>query len=155
MVELDAAGRAIGLEEKPIRPRSPFAVTGLYFYDQQVVDIAAGLEPSARGELEITDVNRTYLEQGELSVELLGRGTAWLDTGTQESLMQASSYVQAIEERQGTMIGCLEEIAFQRGYISADDLAAEADRMGSSRYGQYLRRVLDETRERAGFTPDS
>lgn len=149
VVEMDADGRVIGLEEKPQRPRSHYAVTGLYFYDNDVVDIAAGLRPSARGELEITDVNRAYLARNALQVEILGRGTAWLDTGTQESLMQASHYVQAIEERQGTMIGCLEEIAFQRQYITADQLAAIAEGMHASPYGQYLRRILGETRQEA------
>ena len=146
VVEFDGRGRAISLEEKPIRPRSRYAVTGLYFYDNRVVDIAAALRPSARGEYEITDINRIYLESDELNVQKLARGTAWLDTGTQESLIQASQYVQAIEERQGTMIGCIEEIAFQRGYISAEQLAARADEMKASRYGDYLRRLLDDAR---------
>jgi glucose-1-phosphate thymidylyltransferase len=144
VVELDAAGRAISLEEKPWKPRSSLAVTGLYFYDNQVVDIAAHLKPSSRGELEITDVNRTYLERGQLHVEKLTRGIAWLDTGTHESLMQASNYIQAIEERQGLMVACLEEIAFRKGYITAADLARLAKSMGSSMYGQYLLRVLEQ-----------
>jgi glucose-1-phosphate thymidylyltransferase len=143
VVELDATGRAISLEEKPKKPRSSLAVTGLYFYDNQVVDIAAHLKPSARGELEITDVNRTYLERGQLHVEKLTRGIAWLDTGTHESLMQASNYIQAIEERQGLMVACLEEIAFRKGYITAADLTRLAKSMGSSMYGQYLLRVLE------------
>jgi glucose-1-phosphate thymidylyltransferase len=143
VVEFDAAGRAVSLEEKPEKPRSTYAVTGLYFYDNQVVDIAARLKRSARGELEITDVNRTYLDRGELQVEKLTRGIAWLDTGTHHSLMQASSYIQAIEERQGLMVACLEEIAFRMGYINAGDLARLARVMESSEYGQYLFRVLE------------
>jgi glucose-1-phosphate thymidylyltransferase len=144
VVELDAAGRPVGLEEKPKTPRSSLAVTGLYFYDNQVVDIAARLKPSARGELEITDVNRAYLDRGQLSVERLARGIAWLDTGTHEALMQASNFIQAIEERQGLMVACLEEIAFRMGYISAPDLARLAKTMGSSGYGQYLSRILEQ-----------
>ena len=143
VVEFDASGRAVSLEEKPEHPKSSFAVTGLYFYDNQVVDIAAGLAPSARGELEITDVNRTYLERGQLHVEKLARGIAWLDTGTHESLMQASSYIQAIEERQGLMVACLEEIAYRMGYITASDLTRLARAMESSAYGRYLFRVLE------------
>jgi glucose-1-phosphate thymidylyltransferase len=143
VVEFDASGRAVSLEEKPERPKSSFAVTGLYFYDNQVVGIAAGLTPSARGELEITDVNRTYLERGQLHVEKLARGIAWLDTGTHESLMQASSYIQAIEERQGLMVACLEEIAYRMGYITASDLTRLARAMESSAYGRYLFRVLE------------
>ena len=143
VVEFDASGRAVSLEEKPERPKSSFAVTGLYFYDNQVVDIAAGLRPSARGELEITDVNRTYLDRGQLHVEKLARGIAWLDTGTHESLMQASSYIQAIEERQGLMVACLEEIAYRMGYITASDLTRLARAMESSAYGRYLFRILE------------
>jgi glucose-1-phosphate thymidylyltransferase len=144
VVELDATGRAISLEEKPKKPRSSLAVTGLYFYDNQVLDIAARLKPSARGELEITDVNRTYLERGQLHVEKLTRGIAWLDTGTHESLMQASNYIQAIEERQGLMVACLEEIAFRKGYITAAELTRLAKSMGSSMYGQYLLHILKQ-----------
>jgi len=144
VVELNATGHAISLEEKPKKPRSSLAVTGLYFYDNQVVDIAAHLTPSARGELEITDVNRTYLERGQLHVEKLTRGIAWLDTGTHESLMQASNYIQAIEERQGLMVACLEEIAFRKGYITAADVTRLAKSMGSSTYGQYLLRILEQ-----------
>jgi len=144
VVELDANGRAIGLEEKPERPRSSYAVTGLYFYDNDVIDIAARLKPSPRGELEITDVNRHYLERSLLHVEKLGRGIAWLDTGTHESLMQASSYIQAIEERQGLMVACLEEIAYRMEYISAGDLERLARAMESSAYGKYLFRVLEQ-----------
>src|SRR5499425_1313047 len=135
VVEFDAAGRAVGLEEKPVKPRSHYAVTGLYFYDNRIVEIAAGLRPSARGELEITDVNRAYLERGELRVERLPRGIAWLDTGTHDSLMQASNYIHAVEERQGLMVACLEEIAFRMGYITASDLARLARAMGSRAYG--------------------
>jgi glucose-1-phosphate thymidylyltransferase len=142
VVEFDAAGRVIGLEEKPPRPTSPFAVTGLYFYDNQVVDIAARLKPSPRGELEITDVNRAYLERGELFVDRLPRGVAWLDTGTNDSLIQASSFVQAVEERQGQMIGCPEEIAYRMGYITAVDLDRLGQSMKGSAYGQYLLRLL-------------
>jgi glucose-1-phosphate thymidylyltransferase len=143
VVEFDASGRAVSLEEKPQRPKSSFAVTGLYFYDNQVVDIADRLTPSARGELEITDVNRTYLDRGQLHVEKLTRGIAWLDTGTHESLMQASSYIQAIEERQGLMVACLEEIAYRMGYITASDLTRLARAMESSAYGRYLFCVLE------------
>ena len=143
VVEFDDAGRAVSLEEKPQRPKSSFAVTGLYFYDNQVVDIAGRLKPSARGELEITDVNRTYLDRGQLHVEKLARGIAWLDTGTHESLMQASSYIQAIEERQGLMVACLEEIAYRMGYITASDLSRLARAMESSAYGRYLLRILE------------
>src|SRR5712671_5929468 len=143
VVEFDASGRAVSLEEKPAKPKSLFAVTGLYFYDNQVVDIACSLKPSPRGELEITDVNRTYLERGQLQVEKLARGIAWLDTGTHEALMQASSYIQAIEERQGLMVACLEEIAFRMGYITEADLERLASSMASSAYGQYLRTVLE------------
>jgi glucose-1-phosphate thymidylyltransferase len=144
VVAFDADGRAVSLEEKPRAPKSSYAVTGLYFYDNQVVDIAAGLAPSARGELEITDVNRTYLEHGQLQVEKLGRGIAWLDTGTHESLIQASNFIQAIEERQGLMVACLEEIAFRMGYIDALQLGNLARAMASSAYGQYLARLLEQ-----------
>jgi glucose-1-phosphate thymidylyltransferase len=144
VVKFDQAGRAISLEEKPAHPRSSYAVTGLYFYDGQVVDIASALQPSARGELEITDVNRTYLQQGRLTVEKLPRGVAWLDTGTQEALLHAANYIQAIEERQDQMVACLEEIAYRMGYITAGQLIGLADRMSSSPYGQYIRRVLEQ-----------
>ena len=143
VVEFDPSGRAVSLEEKPERPKSSFAVTGLYFYDNQVVDIAGRLTPSGRGELEITDVNRTYLDRGQLHVEKLARGIAWLDTGTHESLMQASSYIQAIEERQGLMVACLEEIAYRMGYITASELTRLARAMESSAYGRYLFRILE------------
>ena len=144
VVELDATGRPVSLEEKPKAPRSSLAVTGLYFYDNHVVDIAATLKPSARGELEITDVNRAYLDRGQLFVERLARGIAWLDTGTHEALMQAANYIQAIEDRQGLMVACVEEIAFRMGYISAADLARLAKAMASSGYGQYLSRILEQ-----------
>jgi glucose-1-phosphate thymidylyltransferase len=144
VVEFDAEGRAAGLEEKPARPKSSFAVTGLYFYDNQVVCIAEGLRPSARGELEITDVNRAYLERGQLHVERLPRGVAWLDTGTHESLVQANNFVQAVEERQGLMIGCPEEIAYRLEYISTRDLERLARAMKGSAYGQYLMRLLED-----------
>jgi glucose-1-phosphate thymidylyltransferase len=144
VVEFGADGRAVSLEEKPEHPKSSYAVTGLYFYDNQVVDIAAHLKPSARGELEITDVNRTYLERGQLQVEKLPRGIAWLDTGTHDSLMQASNYIHAVEERQGLMVACLEEIAFRMGYITQAELTRLARGMESSAYGQYLFRVLEQ-----------
>jgi len=143
VVEFDAGGRAISLEEKPVHPRSTYAVTGLYYYDNRVIDIAATLKPSPRGEYEITDVNRQYLELGQLHVEKLGRGIAWLDTGTHESLMQASNYIQAIEERQGLMVACLEEIAFRMGYIGRRDLERLARSMATSTYGQYLTHILE------------
>jgi glucose-1-phosphate thymidylyltransferase len=143
VVEFGPDGRALSLEEKPTNPKSSYAVTGLYFYDNHVLDIAANLKPSPRGELEITDVNRAYLERGELRVEKLPRGIAWLDTGTHDSLMQAANYIHAVEERQGLMVACLEEIAFRLGYISTADLARLARGMESSTYGQYLLRLLD------------
>ena len=144
VVEFNDQGRVVSLEEKPSLPKSAYAVTGLYFYDNQVADIAAGLRPSARGEIEITDVNKAYLERGELRVEKLGRGIAWLDTGTHEALIQASNYIQAIEERQGLMVACLEEIAYRMGYIDAAALNALARNMGSSTYGKYLIRLLEQ-----------
>jgi glucose-1-phosphate thymidylyltransferase len=144
VVQLDKSGRPLSLEEKPKKPKSSLAVTGLYFYDNRVVDIAASLKPSARGELEITDVNRDYLDRGKLSVEQLGRGIAWLDTGTHESLMQAANYIQAVEDRQGLMVACLEEIAYRLGYITADDVIRLAQPMASSAYGDYLRRLIEQ-----------
>jgi glucose-1-phosphate thymidylyltransferase len=144
VVTFDADGRAIDIEEKPARPRSPFAVTGLYFYDNRVVEIAAGLRPSARGELEITDVNRAYLRAGTLHVEQLGRGVAWLDTGTYDALLQASNFIQAIEERQGLMVACIEEIAYRLGWITPDDLRRIAEPMKQNSYGQYLLALLEE-----------
>jgi glucose-1-phosphate thymidylyltransferase len=144
VVEFDAAGQAVTLEEKPLRPRSPYAVTGLYFYDNRVVEIAAGLNPSARGELEITDVNLAYLRAGALHVEKLGRGIAWLDTGTHEAVLQASTFIQAIEERQGLKVACLEEIALRMGYITKADVRQVAATMPHSGYGQYLLRIVEQ-----------
>lgn len=142
VVEFDATGRAISLEEKPSAPRSPYAVTGLYFYDRQVADFARDLRPSARGELEITDLNRIYLDAGRLRVEILGRGTAWLDTGTPEALLQASTFIQAIEERQGLHVACPEEVAYRLGYVTGDDVLRLAAAMGSSAYGTYLKHFV-------------
>ena len=149
VVEFDESWRAISLEEKPARPRSSWAVTGLYFYDNRVIEIARSLKPSPRGELEITDLNRAYLELGELRVQRLGRGIAWLDTGTYESLQQASGFIQVLQERQGLMVACLEEIAFRQGWISAEDVATVARPMLKIAYGQYLMQILewDRTRE--------
>jgi glucose-1-phosphate thymidylyltransferase len=144
VVEFDADGRAVSIEEKPAMPRSHWAVTGLYFYDARVVDVAKSLSPSARGELEITDVNRHYLEQGQLHVERLGRGYAWLDMGTHESLMQASNFIHSIQARQGLQVACLEEIAFHRGYIDREALLALAQGLKQNAYGQYLQRVAED-----------
>ena len=144
VVEFDSEGRATGIQEKPDKPRSPYAVTGLYFYDNDVVRIASGLKPSARGELEITDVNLAYLKAGRLSVEILGRGIAWLDTGTHESLLQASNFIQAIELRQGLKVACVEEVAFQMGFISAGDVRRLAEPISKSDYGLYLLRLIDD-----------
>jgi len=146
VVEIDAAGRATRIEEKPKTPRSNWAVTGLYFYDNRVLDVARDLQPSARGELEITDVNAAYLAWGELHVERLGRGIAWLDTGTHESLLQAANFIQAIQERQGLKVACPEEIAFRLGWIDADALARAAEPMKNNEYGQYLLRLARDPR---------
>ncbi|MCY3991071.1 MAG: glucose-1-phosphate thymidylyltransferase RfbA [Caldilineaceae bacterium] len=148
VVEFDRSGRALSIEEKPKTPRSNFAVPGVYFYDNRVLEVAQGLEPSARGELEITDINNFYLEQGELKVEILGRGFAWLDAGTHESLLQAANFVQALQERQGMMISCPEEIALRGGYIDRDQFRALAEALQTNRYGQYLLQLLrDEFRD--------
>ncbi|NEI07454.1 glucose-1-phosphate thymidylyltransferase RfbA [Rhizobium leguminosarum] len=141
VVGFDKKMNALSIEEKPKKPKSNWAVTGLYFYDQQVVDIAANLKPSPRGELEITDVNRTYLERGQLFVELMGRGYAWLDTGTPDSLLDAAGFVSTLEKRQGFKIACPEEVAWRMGYISQDDLAKLAEKLGKSAYGQYLTKL--------------
>jgi glucose-1-phosphate thymidylyltransferase len=144
VVEFAADGRAVSLEEKPAKPKSSYAVTGLYFYDNSVLDIAAKLKPSARGELEITDINRIYLERGDLSVEIMGRGYAWLDTGTHESLLEASQFIQTIEHRQGLKIACPEEIAYHMGYIDAAQLERLAAPLLKSGYGAYLMSVLKD-----------
>jgi glucose-1-phosphate thymidylyltransferase len=144
VVEFDSDGTVIGIEEKPLKPKSNYAVPGLYIYDNNVVDIAANLKPSARGELEITDVNLEYLRRGRLKVELLGRGFAWLDTGTHEALQQAASYVQAIQERQGLKIACIEEIAYRLGYIKREDIKRMASDMLKNDYGNYLLRLIAE-----------
>lgn len=144
VVEFDAKGRAVSLEEKPAKPKSNFAVTGLYFYDNRVAETAAALKPSARGELEITDLNRVYLERGELTVEILGRGVAWLDTGTHESMLQAASFIQTLQERQGLHVSCLEEIAYRNGWITADELRRQAEPMKKNEYGRYLLGLLSE-----------
>jgi glucose-1-phosphate thymidylyltransferase len=142
VAEFDASGKVVGLEEKPAQPKSNYAVTGLYFYDNQVVSLAASLKPSKRGELEITDLNRLYLEQGQLQVELFGRGVAWLDTGTHESLMQASNFIQIIEERQGLKVACPEEIAFLKGWITPEQVLALAEPLKKTGYGQYLLELI-------------
>jgi glucose-1-phosphate thymidylyltransferase len=144
VVEFDAQGRAVSIEEKPRQPRSNYAVTGMYFYDARVIEVAARIRPSARGELEITDVNRQYLEWGELAVEIMGRGTAWLDTGTHESLMQAAQFIQTIEQRQGLKIACPEEIAYRSGWIGAQDVERVAASLKNTGYGEYLTRLLTD-----------
>jgi glucose-1-phosphate thymidylyltransferase len=144
VVEFDSSGRALSIEEKPAHPRSHYAVPGLYFYDGQVGELAASLKPSARGELEITDLNRIYLAQGQLQVEIMGRGVAWLDAGTHESLLQAANFVQAVEDRQGMMISCPEEIAYRKGYIQKEQLRQQALALKNNGYGDYLLRLIDE-----------
>jgi glucose-1-phosphate thymidylyltransferase len=144
VVEFGTDGRALSIEEKPKQPRSDYAVVGLYFYDERITEVAAGIKPSARGELEITDVNRAYLEMGDLHVVRFGRGYAWLDTGTHESLLEAGNFVQAIEKRQGLKVACLEEIAFEQGYIDKARLLECARAYGSSEYGRYLTRLCHE-----------
>ncbi len=150
VVSFDSQNRAVSIEEKPKQPRSNFAVTGLYFYDRQVVDIAANLKPSPRGELEITDVNRAYLDKGELSVELMGRGYAWLDTGTPDSLLEAAEFVSTLTRRQGFRIACPEEVAYRMGYITVDDLRKLGETLGKSGYGQYIVSLANEPIDRSG-----
>jgi glucose-1-phosphate thymidylyltransferase len=147
VVEFDKSGRAISLEEKPPQPKSNYAVPGLYFYDNRVVEFARALKPSPRGELEITDLNRLYLERGELTVEILGRGTAWLDTGTHDSLLQASNFVQALQDRQGLKIACLEEISLDNGWIGLDQLEVLVKALGKTSYADYLWALLRENRK--------
>ncbi len=145
VVDFDAAGKALSIEEKPAVPKSAFAVTGIYFYDNQVIGIARNLQPSPRGELEITDINKAYLEKGQLQVSILNRGTAWLDTGTHQSLLQAGNFVQIIEERQGTKIGCIEEVAYRMGYITREQLTTIGQQLIKSGYGQYLIDIAEES----------
>ncbi len=147
MVEFDASGNVLSLDEKPREPRSNYAVTGLYFYDNTVVEKAKSLSPSPRGELEITDLNKRYLEEGQLSVQLLGRGIAWLDTGTQESLLQAANFIYTIEKRQGLKISCIEEVAYIKGYIDTDQLLRLAGEHGKSQYADYLIRIAGERKQ--------
>ncbi|OYY55299.1 MAG: glucose-1-phosphate thymidylyltransferase [Polynucleobacter sp. 24-46-87] len=144
VVEFDKDYKAVSIEEKPLAPRSSYAVTGLYFYDNQVCDIAASIKPSARGELEITDVNRVYLEKNELSVEIMGRGFAWLDTGTHDSLLDAAGFIATLQKRQGLMVACPEEIAYRQGWITAEDVLRVATQLSKNSYGQYLSKILKE-----------
>jgi glucose-1-phosphate thymidylyltransferase len=144
VVEFDKDYKALSIEEKPTNPRSNYAVTGLYFYDNQVCDIAASIKPSARGELEITDINRTYLDKNELSVEIMGRGFAWLDTGTHDSLLDAAGFIATLQKRQGLMVACPEEIAYRQGWINADTVQQVADQLSKNSYGQYLNKILKE-----------
>ena len=144
VVEFENGGRVLSIEEKPLKPKSSFAVAGLYFYDNQVIDIASGLTPSARGELEIADINNAYLRRGELRLELLGRGFAWLDTGTPESLLEACTFIETVERRQGLKVGCIEEVAYRMGYIDAEALRCLAEPLGKNAYGQYLLQLLEE-----------
>lgn len=143
VIEYDAAGRVLSIEEKPQNPKSHCAVVGLYFYDAKITEIAAGIKPSARGELEITDVNNEYLQRGELHVQTMGRGTAWLDTGTHESLLEASNFIETIEKRQGLKVACLEEVAYEMGFINADGVLRQATRLGQTEYAEYLRRLIE------------
>ena len=155
VVEFDTGGRAISLEEKPVNPRSSYAVPGLYFYDEHVSDLALALRPSPRGELEITDLNLRYLLSGQLRVEVMGRGIAWLDTGNHEALLQASTFIQAIEERQGLKVACPEEVAYRAGFISADDVLRRASTMDTNRYGAYLRQLIDDDLRKVAATAAS
>ncbi|MEE9494254.1 MAG: glucose-1-phosphate thymidylyltransferase RfbA [Gammaproteobacteria bacterium] len=147
VVDFDDNGRAVSIEEKPENPRSHYAVTGLYFYDNQVVEMATNLKPSPRGELEITDINALYMQQGDLHVEMLGRGTAWLDTGTHESLLQASNFIETVEQRQGLKISCIEEIAFRKGYIDAEQVRVLATPLSKNNYGRYLLDMIEQENE--------